>query len=209
MQDCIWALTAIQFAPYYFLTGEVPQRLGNGQIEATPFNTYPARDGHVLIAIVTVGQWQKFLHVIGREDMLDKKEYAWAAKLANQLYLIDKQDKDARQLKANALRQMAYVSTGANDRAHLMSQALALEGKTTIARLIPPQTAFIIATPTKYVDYFRVRIDPLKSDQIDKVVRFDSGLTVRQRNLERVRLIENPQERPHQQENQEHTSLSY
>jgi len=104
---------------------------------------------------------------------LDKKEYAWAAKLANQLYLIDKQDKDARQLKAHALRQMAYVSTGANDRAHLMSQALALEGKTRIARLIPPQPAFIIATPTKYVDYFRVRIDPQKSDQTDKVVRFD------------------------------------
>jgi alkyl sulfatase BDS1-like metallo-beta-lactamase superfamily hydrolase len=103
---------------------------------------------------------------------LDKKEYAWAAKLANQLYLIDQQDKDARQLKADALRQMAYVSTGANDRAHLMSQALSLEGKTTIARLIPPAPAFIVATPTIYVDFFRVRIDPLKSDQTDKFVRF-------------------------------------
>jgi alkyl sulfatase BDS1-like metallo-beta-lactamase superfamily hydrolase len=116
---------------------------------------------------------------------LDKKEYAWAAKLANQLYLIDKQDKDARQLKADALRQMAYVSTGANDRAHLMSQALSLEGKTTIARLIPPAPAFIIATPTIYVDFFRVRIDPSKSDQTDKFVRFNfadgttAGLHVR------------------------------
>jgi len=104
---------------------------------------------------------------------LDKKEYAWAAKLANQLYLIDNQDKDARQLKAEALRQMAYVSTGANDRAHLMSQALALEGKVTIARLIPPHPAGIIATPTKFVDYFRVRLDPSKSDQTNKFVRFD------------------------------------
>jgi alkyl sulfatase BDS1-like metallo-beta-lactamase superfamily hydrolase len=104
---------------------------------------------------------------------LDKKEYAWAAKLANQVYLMDTKDKDARRIKADALRQMAYVSTGANDRAHLMSQALALEGKTTIARLIPPQLEFIIATPTKYVDYFRVRIDPKKSGQTDKVVRFD------------------------------------
>jgi alkyl sulfatase BDS1-like metallo-beta-lactamase superfamily hydrolase len=116
---------------------------------------------------------------------LDKKEYAWAAKLANQLYLIDQQDKDARQLKADALRQMAYVSTGANDRAHLMSQALSLEGKTTIARLIPPAPAFIVATPTIYVDFFRVRIDPLKSDQTDKFVRFNfsdgttAGLHVR------------------------------
>jgi len=104
---------------------------------------------------------------------IDKKEYAWAAKLANQLYLIDNQDKDARLLKAEALRQMAYVSTGANDRAHLMSQALALEGKTNIARLIPPQPAGIIASPPKFVDYFRVRLDPSKSDRTNKFVRFD------------------------------------
>jgi alkyl sulfatase BDS1-like metallo-beta-lactamase superfamily hydrolase len=104
---------------------------------------------------------------------LDKKEYAWAAKLANQVYLIDKQDKEARQLKADALRQMAYVSTGSNDRAHLMSQALALEGKTKIARLIPPPPEAIVAAPARYVDYFRVRIDPAKSNQTDKFVLFD------------------------------------
>lgn len=113
------------------------------------------------------------------EAALDKKEYAWAAKLANQLYLLDHQDQDARRLKAEALRQMAYVSTGANDRAHLMSQALALEGKVTIARLIPPQPASIIAEPSKFVDYFRVRIDPLKSDPFDRFIRFnfDDGST--------------------------------
>jgi alkyl sulfatase BDS1-like metallo-beta-lactamase superfamily hydrolase len=104
---------------------------------------------------------------------MEKKEYAWAAKLANQLYLIDDQDDEARQLKAEALRQMAYVSTGANDRAHLMSQALALEGKTTIARLIPPQPASIAADPVKFVDFMRVRIDPEKSDQTNSFIRFD------------------------------------
>ena len=104
---------------------------------------------------------------------LDDKEYAWAAKLANQLYLIDKQDKDARQLKADALRQMAYVSTGANDRAHLMSQALALEGKTTIARLIPPTPESVAADPARFVDYFRVRIDPEKSDDTNRLILFE------------------------------------
>jgi len=104
---------------------------------------------------------------------LEKKEYAWAAKLANQVYLLDNQDKEARQLKADALRQMAYVSTGANDRAHLMSQALALEGKTKIARLIPPPPESIVAAPAKYVDYFRVRIDPAKSDKTNKFVLFE------------------------------------
>jgi len=104
---------------------------------------------------------------------LKKKEYAWAAKLANQVYLLNKQDKDARLLKAECLRQMAYVSTGANDRAHLMSQALALEGKVKIARLIPPPPGAIVATPTKFVDYFRVRIDPVKSATTNKLIRFN------------------------------------
>jgi len=116
---------------------------------------------------------------------LKKKEYAWAAKLVNQIYLVNNQDKEARQLKADALRQMARVSTGANDRAHLMSQALALEGKVKIARLIPPPPEAIVAAPARFVDYFRVRIDPEKSGTTDKLVRFEfsdgtkAGLHVR------------------------------
>jgi len=106
-------------------------------------------------------------------DALKKKEYAWAAQLVNYLYRLDPQDKEVRQLKADALRQMAYVSTGNNDRAHMMSQALALEGKVTIARLIPPPPEQISASPATFVDYFRVRIDPLKSDETDSFVRFD------------------------------------
>ena len=90
-----------------------------------------------------------------------------------------------RQLKAEALRQMAYVSTGANNRAHLMSQALALEGKVTLPRVVPPAPETIAAFPTTFVDYFRVRIDPAKSGETDCVLRFDfpddtsAGLHVR------------------------------
>ena len=109
------------------------------------------------------------------KDALDKKEYAWAAKLADQVYMIDNQDVEARQLKADALRQMAYVSTGGSDRAHLMSQALALEGKVNIARVVPPPPALIAAKPTTFVDYFRVRIDPTKSDTTNQFIRFDFG----------------------------------
>ena len=109
------------------------------------------------------------------KEAMEKREYSWAAQLVNYLYRLDPQDEEIRQAKANALRQMAYVSTGANDRAHLMSQALALEGKVTIPRVIPPAAAVIAAAPTVYVDYFRVRIDPQKSGETDKVLRFDFG----------------------------------
>lgn len=118
-------------------------------------------------------------------DALNNKEYAWAAQLVNYLYRIDPKDEEVRKIKAEALRQMAYVSTGANDRAHLMSQAVALEGNVTIPRLIPPAPELIAASPATYVDYFRVRIDPERSGETDKVLRFDfsdgtsAGLHVR------------------------------
>lgn len=145
----------------------------------------------------------------GRESVLqaaraalDKKEYAWAAKLANLLYLIDNHDEDARQLKADALRAMAYVSTGANDRAHIMSQALALEGKTTIARLIPPSSESIMANPSQFIDYFRVRIDPIKSDATNKVVLFEfsdgskAGLHIRRAVVEFIPEPDRYQQKP-------------
>ena len=75
MQDCIWAMIAIQFLPGYVLTGQEPQKLGNRQIECTPFSIYPTKDGNVVIAVVTVGQWQRFLEVIGREDLKNVPEY--------------------------------------------------------------------------------------------------------------------------------------
>lgn len=107
------------------------------------------------------------------KEAMNKREYAWAAQLANYLYRLDPQDIEVRKTKAEALRQMAYVSTGANDRAHLMSQALALEGKVNIPRLVAPASRVIVESPTTFVNYFRVRIDPDKSGLTDRFLRFD------------------------------------
>ena len=76
----------------------------------------------------------------------EKKEYAWAAQLVNYLYKLEPQDKEVRLFKAEVLRQLAYLSTGANARSHLLTTALALEGKVTVPRLIPPQPSAIVAT---------------------------------------------------------------
>jgi len=169
---------------------EVPNNLQNyGEISSYPPAIYNYalgwydNDAADLKPLAPVDEAQRIVVLIGGRDKvlaaataaLEKKEYAWAAQLANYVYRMDDQDKDARKVKAEALRQMAYVSTGSNDRAHLMSQALSLEGKVTIARLIPPAPAAISASPISFVDYFRVRIDPAKSGETDKFIRFDFG----------------------------------
>ncbi len=79
MQDCVWSFVAKSHAPGYFLTGENPPRLGNGYIEAVPLNVFPARDGYVVLAIPTVGQWENFLGVIGREDLIGDERYTTQA----------------------------------------------------------------------------------------------------------------------------------
>jgi alkyl sulfatase BDS1-like metallo-beta-lactamase superfamily hydrolase len=103
---------------------------------------------------------------------LDDKEYAWAAQLIQYVYLLEPSDKAVRQLKADALRQMAYRATGSIPRAFLLSEALALEGKVKIPRLIPPSAEVIAQSPDTFVDFFRVRIDPKKAQDTDKMIEF-------------------------------------
>jgi CoA:oxalate CoA-transferase len=89
MQDCIWAITAIQFLGYFATTGQEPERLGNRQIEVTPFNIYPAKDGYIVLAIVTVGQWERLLKIIGREDLKNVPEYGSQVTRIKHVHAID------------------------------------------------------------------------------------------------------------------------
>jgi crotonobetainyl-CoA:carnitine CoA-transferase CaiB-like acyl-CoA transferase len=76
LQDSVWEITAIEHAPLYFLGEGVPQRYGNGGFNYSPYGTYPAKDGHVVIPILTVAQWEKFVKAIGRADLIGVQKYA-------------------------------------------------------------------------------------------------------------------------------------
>jgi alkyl sulfatase BDS1-like metallo-beta-lactamase superfamily hydrolase len=120
--------------------------------------------------------------VAAARNALEKKEYAWAAQVIQYAYRLDPTDKEVRQLKADILRPMGHLATGSIPRAFLLSEARALEGEEIIPRLIPPTPETIAASSTTFVDYFRVRIDPKKSQDTDKVLRFvftdEDGQTV-------------------------------
>ena len=79
MQDCVWSFVGVSHAPFYFMTGEAPPRLGNGYIEGVPLTVYPAKDGYIIIAGITVGQWENLLKVIGREDLIGDERYTTQA----------------------------------------------------------------------------------------------------------------------------------
>jgi crotonobetainyl-CoA:carnitine CoA-transferase CaiB-like acyl-CoA transferase len=71
LQDCVWMLTSIEFSPYYFLTGKVLPRLGNGHPAMTPGNLYMAKDGPVLISTGVMEQVKTVYRLIGREDLIN------------------------------------------------------------------------------------------------------------------------------------------
>ena len=103
---------------------------------------------------------------------LNDKEFAWGSQIIQYVYLLEPTNKEVRELKAELLRQMAYRSTGSIARAFLLTEALTLEGKTSYPKLSQPSPEVIASSPETFVDYFRVRIDPKKSENTDKVLVF-------------------------------------
>lgn len=110
--------------------------------------------------------------VAAAKDALEKKEYAWGAQVIQYAYLLEPTDMEVRQLKADLLRAMGHRTTGSIARAFLLTEALALEGKVNYPKLLPPSKEIIAAAPETFVNYFRVRIDPKKAEQLDQVIEF-------------------------------------
>jgi alkyl sulfatase BDS1-like metallo-beta-lactamase superfamily hydrolase len=100
-------------------------------------------------------------------------ELAWALELLNYLFRLTPEDAEIRQLKADLLRESAYACTTSITRGFMLSQALALEGKVKLPRVVPPTPQQISADPVTFVNQLRVRVDPIKTQDTDAVMRFD------------------------------------
>jgi crotonobetainyl-CoA:carnitine CoA-transferase CaiB-like acyl-CoA transferase len=67
--DCQVALLTYQ-AGIYFATGKSPERLGNKHPSITPYETFEASDGHIIIACGNQGFWEKFCKLAGLDHLL-------------------------------------------------------------------------------------------------------------------------------------------
>ena len=61
-------------ATMYFMSGHVPEGIGNGHFVHVPYNSYPTADGHIIIACIGDGFFDRFVDFIGL-DALRKPEY--------------------------------------------------------------------------------------------------------------------------------------
>lgn len=71
MQECIWQLSSIEFAPYVFLNGQNPPRLGNQHSGMIPCNLFPTKDSRLFIMAGVLDQLRRLYTVMGRQDLLN------------------------------------------------------------------------------------------------------------------------------------------
>ncbi|GAA2090093.1 alkyl/aryl-sulfatase [Kitasatospora saccharophila] len=123
----------------------------------------------------------------GREAVLaearkaaDGGDHQWAAELARHLVRIDTTDREARQVKADALRRIGYTTPNSNWRNYYLTAARELDGTIDYSRKLsldaPDQIAALPATAL--LEGLRVRIDPARSANAERTLHLhltDSG----------------------------------
>ncbi|MHA7773638.1 CaiB/BaiF CoA transferase family protein [Roseibium sp. M-1] len=60
----------------YFISGKAPKRLGNAHPNIVPYQVFPARDGHLIIAVGNDGQFRRLCAVLGLPHLADEPRYA-------------------------------------------------------------------------------------------------------------------------------------
>lgn len=100
-----------------------------------------------------------------------KREFSWAAELINYLYRLHPADSNVTLLKADILEQMGRITPAHTIRNWYLSQARALRGEVRIPWLqFANPRILAVAEPSETLDQYRVRIDPVKSAQMDVVM---------------------------------------
>jgi crotonobetainyl-CoA:carnitine CoA-transferase CaiB-like acyl-CoA transferase len=74
MQDGMWAMVFPDRANYFDNLIE-PKRMGNKLSSSSPFGSYKAKDGYIVICTITDGQWTNVLKAIDRQDLLEDERF--------------------------------------------------------------------------------------------------------------------------------------
>ncbi|HET7714378.1 MAG TPA: CaiB/BaiF CoA-transferase family protein [Bauldia sp.] len=60
----------------YLVSGKAPRRLGNAHPNIVPYQSFPVKDGHVIIAVGNDGQFRGLCGVLGRPELADDPRFA-------------------------------------------------------------------------------------------------------------------------------------
>ena len=69
------------------MSGEAPKHLGNAHNNHVPYDTYPCRDGHIILAVVTNDFWQNLVTVLNLETLDTKENRSRDGRIKNRLII--------------------------------------------------------------------------------------------------------------------------
>lgn len=73
----------------YFISGQAPKRLGNAHPNIVPYQVFPAKDGHLIIAVGNDGQFKRLCGVLGLPELAGEPKFATnAARVATRSELV-------------------------------------------------------------------------------------------------------------------------
>jgi len=76
-------------AQYYLTSGKAPKRFGNAHATIVPYQSFRAKDGHMVIAIGNDHQFRKFAAALGKPEWADDPRFAHnSARVANRDILV-------------------------------------------------------------------------------------------------------------------------
>jgi crotonobetainyl-CoA:carnitine CoA-transferase CaiB-like acyl-CoA transferase len=62
-------------AQYYWADGRVPGRVGSGHASVVPYQAFPTRDGHLVVAVFAEKFWAGFCRAVARPDLAADPRY--------------------------------------------------------------------------------------------------------------------------------------
>ncbi|MDO9114956.1 MAG: CaiB/BaiF CoA-transferase family protein [Polaromonas sp.] len=76
--DCMVTVNSYM-AINYFLSGNLPRRMGNAHANMVPYQVFRCKEGSMILAVGNDSQYRSFCKVIGRDDLAADERYASAA----------------------------------------------------------------------------------------------------------------------------------
>jgi crotonobetainyl-CoA:carnitine CoA-transferase CaiB-like acyl-CoA transferase len=87
--DSLIAMTSYQ-AINWFVSGETPQRLGNGHPNIVPYQVFACKGGHIILAVANDSQFRSFCKVVGKPEWATDTRFAvGAGRAVNRATLIE------------------------------------------------------------------------------------------------------------------------
>lgn len=74
-------------ATMHFLSGDIPDKLGNGHFVHVPYNTFPTSDGYIIIAVITDNFWENLMALVELPELNTEENKGQPGRWKNQVII--------------------------------------------------------------------------------------------------------------------------